>query len=104
MIGFKVLPGDLIISCSGVTLGRIAEVPQGAKAGIINQALLKLTLDQSIMMNTFFINQFRSAEICCAQRPVEGFVCAPRAALYRPGKHRRIVCRRISMAGHSISD
>ena len=44
MIGFKVVPGDLIISCSGVTLGRIAEVPNGAKAGIINQALLKLSL------------------------------------------------------------
>ena len=38
MIGFKVVPGDLIVSCSGVTLGRIAEVPQGAKEGIINQA------------------------------------------------------------------
>lgn len=38
MIGFKVIPGDLIISCSGVTLGRIAEVPNGAKEGIINQA------------------------------------------------------------------
>ncbi|MBD5393740.1 MAG: restriction endonuclease subunit S [Lachnospiraceae bacterium] len=63
MIGFKVVPGDLLVSCSGVTLGRIAEVPQGAKEGIINQALLKLTLDQSIMMNTFFINQFRSDEI-----------------------------------------
>lgn len=37
MIGFKVIPGDLIISCSGVTLGRIAEVPNGAKEGIINQ-------------------------------------------------------------------
>lgn len=52
MIGFKVVPGDLIISCSGVTLGRIAEVPNGAKAGIINQALLKLSLNQELMMNT----------------------------------------------------
>ena len=63
MIGFKVVPGDLIISCSGVTLGRIAEVPNGAKAGIINQALLKLSLDQELMMNTFFIQQFRGEEI-----------------------------------------
>ena len=54
MIGFKVVPGDLIISCSGVTLGRIAEVPNGAKAGIINQALLKLSLNQELMMNTLF--------------------------------------------------
>lgn len=63
MIGFKVVSGDLIISCSGVTLGRIAEVPEGAKEGIINQALLKLSLNQSVMMNTFFINQFRGEEI-----------------------------------------
>ena len=63
MIGFKVVPGDLIISCSGVTLGRIAEVPRDAKEGIINQALLKLSLNQTVMKNTFFIHQFRSEEI-----------------------------------------
>ena len=63
MILFKVVPGDLIISCSGVTLGRIAEIPPYAKEGIINQALLKVTLDQSIMTNTFFIHQFRSDRV-----------------------------------------
>ena len=63
MIGFKVIPGDLIISCSGVTLGRIAEVPEGAKEGIINQALLKLSLNPEVMLNTFFIQQFRGEEI-----------------------------------------
>lgn len=62
MIGFKVVPGDLIISCSG-TLGRIAEVPMGAKEGIINQALLKITLNKDIMNNQFFIYQFRCKEI-----------------------------------------
>ena len=63
MIGIKVIPGDLIISCSGVTLGRIAEVPEGAKEGIINQALLKLSLNPEVMLNTFFIQQFRGEEI-----------------------------------------
>ncbi len=63
MIGFKVVPGDLIISCSGVTLGRIAEIPKGAKEGIINQALLKLSLDPEVMLNPFFIQQFRGDEI-----------------------------------------
>ena len=63
MIMFKVAPGDLIISCSGVTLGRIAEIPSHAKEGIINQALLKVSLDQKIMTNTFFIHQFRSDRI-----------------------------------------
>jgi type I restriction enzyme S subunit len=57
---FKVLPGDLLISCSGVTLGRIAEVPMNALPGIINQALLKLTLDQDKANNTYFKTLFRS--------------------------------------------
>ena len=63
MIMFSVVPGDLIISCSGVTLGRIAEIPIFAKKGIINQALLKVSLDQSVMTNTFFIHQFRSERV-----------------------------------------
>lgn len=39
---FELLPGDLIMSCSG-TMGKVAIVPDGIKRGIINQALLKLT-------------------------------------------------------------
>lgn len=58
MIAFMVQPRDLIISCSG-TLGRIAEIPPNAKKGVINQALLKLTLDENIMNNIFFMNLFR---------------------------------------------
>ena len=73
MIGFKVIPGDLIISCSGVTLGRIAEVPEGAKEGIINQALLKLSLNPEVMLNTFFIQQFRGEEIQEIQEILFGF-------------------------------
>ncbi len=60
---FKVEPKDLLISCSGVTLGRIAEVPKNAKKGIINQALLKITLDSNVMNNIYFIQHFRSDEI-----------------------------------------
>jgi type I restriction enzyme, S subunit len=52
--GFEVKPGDIIISCSGVNLGRLAIVPKEAKKGIINQALLKLTLDNEIMSNILF--------------------------------------------------
>lgn len=40
---FEVFPHDLLMSCSGVTLGKIGIVPQGAPRGIINQALLKIT-------------------------------------------------------------
>lgn len=39
---FELLPGDLIMSCSG-TMGKIAIVPLCIQRGIINQALLKLT-------------------------------------------------------------
>lgn len=40
---FEVFPHDLLMSCSGVTLGKIAIVPKNAPKGIINQALLKIT-------------------------------------------------------------
>jgi len=39
---FEVSAGDLLMSCSG-TMGKVAVVPNGARRGIINQALLKLT-------------------------------------------------------------
>jgi len=52
--GFKVSPGDVIISCSGVNLGKLAIIPKNAKEGIINQALLKITLNSNIMSNLLF--------------------------------------------------
>ncbi len=57
---FKVLPGDLIVSCSGVTLGRITEIPADAKPGIINQALLRIRLNKDIIISKYFIALFRS--------------------------------------------
>jgi len=56
--GFEVFPGDIIISCSGVYLGKLAIVPNNAKKGIINQALLKITLDNKIINNEFFVFLF----------------------------------------------
>jgi type I restriction enzyme S subunit len=44
---FELLPGDLIMSCSG-TMGKVAIVPENIKQGIINQALLKLTPTENI--------------------------------------------------------
>lgn len=63
MIGFKVVPGDLIISCSGVTLGRIAEVPNGGKSGYNKSSIIKIILEQDLMMNTFFIQQSEERRI-----------------------------------------
>ncbi|RBP34226.1 type I restriction enzyme S subunit [Oceanihabitans sediminis] len=56
--GFEVKPGDIIISCSGVYLGKLAIIPKDAKKGIINQALLKVTLDEQKMRKDFFVFHF----------------------------------------------
>ena len=70
---FEVMTDDLLISCSG-TMGKIAIVPQCHVKGIINQALLKLTvkpcalveyikyvLESSYIQNKYFKNQTGSA-------------------------------------------
>ena len=51
---FEVKSGDIIISCSGVYLGKLAIIPNNAKKGIINQALLKISLDNEKINNLFF--------------------------------------------------
>lgn len=55
---FEVVEGDIIISCSGIYLGKLAVIPKGAKQGIINQALLKVSLDNNKMNHILFINIF----------------------------------------------
>jgi type I restriction enzyme S subunit len=57
---FKTKGGDMIISCSGATLGRICLLPHNADIGVINQALLKIDLDENILFKKFFIMLFRS--------------------------------------------
>ena len=46
------------MSCSG-TIGRLAVVPHTFEQGIINQALLKLTLDNEIILTDFFLFMFK---------------------------------------------
>jgi type I restriction enzyme S subunit len=60
MKSFLIQPFDLIVSCSGATLGRIAEIPKEAREGIINQALMRIRLFQNVLKNDFFIKLFRS--------------------------------------------
>ena len=56
MKSFIIKPNDIIVSCAG-TIGEIYVIPQNARAGIINQALMKITLfDNSIM--DFYIMYF----------------------------------------------
>ena len=56
---FKCKEGDFLISCSG-TMGKIIELPNGVEEGIINQALLKITIDRNIINNRYFVFLFRS--------------------------------------------
>lgn len=47
---FEVKPNDIIMSCSG-TMGKFAVIPPYANKGIINQALLKLTIKADYELN-----------------------------------------------------
>lgn len=58
---FEVKAGDYLISCSGVTLGRITRVPEQFEPGIINQALLRVRIDEKFINHRYFLNLFRSA-------------------------------------------
>ena len=56
---FELKPGDLLISCAG-TIGKCAIVPKEIKKGVINQALMKLTLDNKKVLVKYFYNFFNS--------------------------------------------
>ncbi|EEU8913623.1 restriction endonuclease subunit S [Campylobacter jejuni] len=56
---FKATEGDLLISCSG-TLGKIVELRKDTEMGIINQALLKIRLNNIKILNSYFIYYFNS--------------------------------------------
>ncbi|HEY9036825.1 MAG TPA: restriction endonuclease subunit S [Pseudomonadales bacterium] len=56
---FSVKADDFLISCSG-SLGRITQVPKKFKAGVINQALLRVRLNPQVISNEYFKMFFRS--------------------------------------------
>lgn len=49
---FEVFPGDIIVSCAG-TIGKCYIMPDTMEKGIINQALMKITLCQNVDSNFF---------------------------------------------------
>ncbi|HCG5531966.1 TPA: restriction endonuclease subunit S [Vibrio parahaemolyticus] len=57
--GFQVHEGDFLISCSG-TMGRITCVPKGAPIGVINQALLRIRLQDNYIDSNYFLRLFKS--------------------------------------------
>lgn len=56
---FTAKAGDFLVSCSG-TLGKILQLPVDVEMGIINQALLKITVNNNLIDSEFFINLFQS--------------------------------------------
>ena len=60
MKDFAVKANDFLISCSGVTLGRITQVPEAFNEGIINQALLRVRMNREFINSDFFKLLFRS--------------------------------------------
>lgn len=57
LLGFKVEGGDIIVSCAG-TIGEIYEIPMEAELGIINQALMKIKVNESIVDKKMFMILF----------------------------------------------
>ena len=58
MSGFEVKAGDILVSCAG-TIGETYILPNGIEKGIINQALMRITLAESIDKR-FFLYFFDS--------------------------------------------
>ena len=53
-------PGDYIVSCSG-TMGKIARLPKNSPEGVINQALLRIRINEGIINHNYFLEFFRSS-------------------------------------------
>lgn len=51
--------GDYIVSCSG-TMGKIARLPKGSELGVINQALLRIRLNDDLIHHNYFLEFFKS--------------------------------------------
>ena len=60
MSRFEVMPNDFLVSCSGVNYGAIYELPQNIEQGVINQALLRVRLNNNIVDSKYFYYYFKS--------------------------------------------
>jgi len=56
---FEVKEKDYLISCSG-SIGKITQIPREYKNGVINQALLRVRINNAFYLDKFFITLFRS--------------------------------------------
>lgn len=62
LIGFSVIPGDILVSCAG-TLGRIAVAPPNARPGVINQALMRIRPNPDVVQTSYLKRFLESEEI-----------------------------------------
>lgn len=59
MYRFEVCPKDFLVSCSGANYGAIFQMPEIIEKGVINQALLRIRLN-NILINDIYFNYFFS--------------------------------------------
>ena len=57
---FDVREGDFLVSCSGVNYGAIIELKAPVEKGVINQALLRIRLNDKIVDHNYFLYLFKS--------------------------------------------
>ncbi|MGD9678996.1 MAG: restriction endonuclease subunit S [Vulcanibacillus sp.] len=60
MFRFEVKPNDFLISCSGVNYGAIYQLSNNAEHGVINQALLRVRLNNDVIDDNYFLYLFKS--------------------------------------------
>jgi type I restriction enzyme, S subunit len=58
---FEVKSGDVIISCAG-TIGETYVLPKDMPRGIINQALMKISLNNEVILTSFFLILFNATQ------------------------------------------
>jgi type I restriction enzyme S subunit len=57
---FEVKKNDFLVSCSGVNYGAIYQLTDDIEPGIINQALLRIRLDNTKILDDYFLYLFKS--------------------------------------------
>lgn len=59
---FRVNPGEVVISRSG-TVGEICEVPKGVEGSLISTNLLRVSLDPTVVLSSFFVLMFQGGGV-----------------------------------------
>lgn len=60
MYRFSVRPKDFLVSCSGVNYGAIYQLEENIEPGVINQALLRIRVDENLVYDRYFYYLFKN--------------------------------------------